>query len=138
MLCRHGHEIPDNATCWYNPPHGEHKFLEDRMSNFEIKSGPGYTLSGSPITGKVTATVQDSSSKEPVRQIASVASIIGSVILVAVQLIKPEWAEVTATVLAILGPLVLAIFTRNKVWSPASVRAVIEEAIKAAEQTKKR
>lgn len=148
MPCPKGISNPEDVHCSHGYSMGDHHWFkcmnvspfegENYPMNFEIKSGPGYIISGSPITEEVTATVINSSSAEPVRAVASVATIAVAVAMGILQLIAPDWVDAASIIIAILTPIVMAVFTRGKVWSPASVRAVIEEALKAAEQAKKR
>lgn len=66
----------------------------------------------------------------------SVATIFGA--LAVLQFFFPNIPDnvikILLVVFAIVAPIVTAILTRNKVWSPASVQAVVEESVRRAQE----
>jgi hypothetical protein len=110
--------------------------------NTFVKSGPGYTLATSPLTGKLEATIHDSSKMEPAFNtgavFASVAAITGIVRLIYPSLVSEEFWDIIFYLIALFIPIVTAIRIRGKVWSPSSVSEVLKEAIAEAEKVKKK
>ena len=65
---------------------------------------------------------------------ASVAGILSLVVFFAPDLMSEKTIIVVLVASAFILPLITALFTRGKVWSPASVQELIDQA--AAEATK--
>lgn len=105
-----------------------------------VRSGPGYTLSKSLIDDSVSAEVHNSSKTEPAVNTSFIVSAV-PVAVTAVSLLFPNllsadnWSLVIY-VIALFAPIVTALMIRGKVWSPASVKTVLEAAIEEAEKTR--
>lgn len=74
--------------------------------------------------------------KEPaIRTGSNVAAVAGLLSLITVlfpELLTDREITIILVISAFVLPIVTALFTRGKVWSPASVKEVIEEATKEA------
>lgn len=108
----------------------------------KISSGPGYVISRNLVNQEVSAEVHNSSRTEPVLSTAmftSVAPAIGVIVYTLFpNLVSANGWNIIFYLIALLIPIVTALLTRGKVWSPASVKEVLENAIEAAEATKKK
>ncbi len=92
-----------------------------------------------PVTeswnSKPAVNVVNSAAKEPALGVAAVATA-ATVILNAVNglfpnLISDDVINLINTLIVVLGPFILALFIRRKVFSPATVLEAIEEGIEA-------
>ncbi len=112
------------------------------MSNFTVKTGPGYTLAKSAVTDQVEATVHNSNRTEPAVNtgvlMGAFPLLVGGIRILWPNLVSDSNWELIFYVTALLLPVVTAFFIRGKVWSPASVKEVLEQAIEAAENTRKK
>jgi hypothetical protein len=134
-----GHGIGDPERFYevYN------KFIKgEQVVNMHVKSGSGYTLSANPIDGKIEATIQNSNETEPARRTGLVLtagiSILGAIPFFFPNLMSDNAWALIYYFIAFLAPVITAVRIRGKVWSPASVSAVLREALDAAENVKKR
>jgi hypothetical protein len=64
---------------------------------------------------------------------SATGAIAGALSLVALFINIPEGVtQAILVIAAFLLPLITALFTKNKVWSPASVQQLVEEAVRRA------
>lgn len=111
--------------------------------NFNLRSGPGYSLSASPVTQKVEAEVHNASEREPAINTGLIASssvaLIGGVVRIfAPNLLSQDMWELIFYIVALIIPIVTAVRIRGKVWSPASVKEVLDISIAEAEKIRHR
>jgi hypothetical protein len=138
-----GHGIgnpDDHYPGWYTELQG-YNWREKGM-NMHVKSGPGYTLSANPINQTLEAEVHNSSFKEPALTSGAVYSVLITIVA-GVNALFPNLIPASAyewllTILAISTPFFTAMIARKYVWSPASVSAVLKEAIESAESIQKK
>ena len=108
----------------------------------KIASGPGYVISRSMVDQSVEAEVHNSSRTEPVISTALFTSVVPAIGLIVYtlfpNLVTEEGWNLIFYLIALFIPIVTALFTRGKVWSPASVKEVLNNAIEAAEASKKK
>lgn len=80
-----------------------------------------------------------SESKEPALKVGAIVTVVLSASYIIVKQVIPNVPDATIdatfSVLAVIVPLVVAWIIRSKVWSPASVQAVTDEAVKQALET---
>jgi hypothetical protein len=67
-----------------------------------------------------------------------VAGLISLVMYLAPDLLTDKQITVVSIAIAFVAPIVTALFTRGKVWTPASVQVVVAEAVKRAQDEMKR
>jgi hypothetical protein len=99
-----------------------------------------YEIYKSPVTGKtfvnLTQVNNGFPAKEPALVIGTSTSLVAGVLsLVAVlfpHLLSDHTTSIILVVATFLLPILTAIFTRGKVWSPASVLELVEKAIEEA------
>ena len=106
----------------------------------KIASGSGYTITRSMIDQSVSAEVHNSSRTEPVLSTAMLATVVPGVGLIIYtlfpNLVSQNVWDIIFYLIALFIPIVTALFTRGKVWSPASVKEILDNAIEAADATR--
>lgn len=108
----------------------------------KIASGSGYTITRSMVDQSVEAEVHNSSRTEPALSTGMFVAVIPAIGLIVnsvfPNLLSDDGWNLVFYLIALGAPIVTALFTRGKVWSPASVKEVLDNAIEAAEATKKK
>ncbi len=80
----------------------------------------------------VQTTIPNNKSKEPALAVASTVTVITSATYLILRFfpqLDEELVSSIFSVLALLIPLITALFTRRLVWSPASVQEIVDEVI---------
>jgi hypothetical protein len=138
--CQHGRpKLHVNQECYIDSVYGhcaswyDEPYAGELMSKFNVIR-VGQLYPEAPI--EVSAVVPKAESKEPALKVGFIfSSAIGILAFVAdmfPNLIPSGVYMWVFFLLTLLGPILTAVLTRGFVWSPASVQAVLNEAIKAA------
>lgn len=69
--------------------------------------------------------------------VTAVAGLLSLITVIWPDLLTPHQEHLVYVIAAFVLPIITAVFTRSKVWSPASVEEVLEEAITSAEEVRK-
>jgi hypothetical protein len=89
------------------------------------------------LSGKVYADL-DPKEKEPALKVggytSSVAGILSVILALFPNVLTERQALVVLVIASIVLPLVTAAFTRGQVWSPASVKELLDEALEEAKK----
>jgi hypothetical protein len=101
-----------------------------------------YEIYKSPSTGKTHVNLTQVSSVSPAKEPAIAAGttvftltgLLSGITVLFPHLLTDRQTAAAFLIAALISPFVTALLTRRKVWSPASVLELVEEAIKEAEK----
>lgn len=98
---------------------------------------PGKDFKIYPELNTTDVSILNSKSKEPTLAVGATTSTVAGILSI-VAVFFPNLLDENATkaillIVALFLPFVTAMFIRGKVWSPASVKEVVDEAVQNAE-----
>jgi hypothetical protein len=112
------------------------------LRNTFVRSGPGYVMSRTPVANNIEVDIDHEKNSEPLYGITGTAGILGIVTFILTKyfpgVFTPDVME-WVNVLWMAGiPLAIGFIGRRYVWSPASVKRVLDFALQEAESSAKK